>query len=156
MIDDVGPDPYPTDKVITVRPNISFLSMPTPEQVQALVFSVCIKYARSGIVIRADSQLVDDLDFDSLDRVELMIALEDEFAVEIPDVMAQTFDAPGATVQRLIDVVTLRLAAKFPSTKPASGPHTAEGQPGVGGKGGAGGVVRTGSNGERLPTESEK
>jgi len=35
--------------------------------------------------VKADASFVDDLGADSLDRVELVMALEDEFDIEIPD-----------------------------------------------------------------------
>jgi len=35
--------------------------------------------------VKIDSSFVDDLGADSLDRVELVMALEDEFDIEIPD-----------------------------------------------------------------------
>lgn len=35
--------------------------------------------------VKTDSSFVDDLGADSLDRVELVMALEDEFDIEIPD-----------------------------------------------------------------------
>lgn len=38
-----------------------------------------------GDDVTPDSRLVDDLEFDSLDRVELEMAVSDEFNVEVPD-----------------------------------------------------------------------
>jgi acyl carrier protein len=45
---------------------------------------------------------VDDLGADSLDTVELVMALEDEFETEIPDEQAERI----TTVQQAIDFVT--------------------------------------------------
>ena len=39
--------------------------------------------------ITADSRYIDDLGADSLDQVELIMALEEEFGVEIPDEAAE-------------------------------------------------------------------
>lgn len=39
--------------------------------------------------VKADASFVDDLGADSLDRVELVMALEDEFDIEIPDEEAE-------------------------------------------------------------------
>ena len=36
-------------------------------------------------IINLDSNLTTDLDADSLDAVEIIMALEDEFSIEIPD-----------------------------------------------------------------------
>ena len=51
--------------------------------------------------INADSSFVDDLGADSLDTVELVMAFEEEFGVEIPDEDAEKIQ----TVQNAIDYV---------------------------------------------------
>jgi acyl carrier protein len=38
-----------------------------------------------------DSRLVDDLGFDSLDRVELVMAIEEDYDIDIPDEAAENF-----------------------------------------------------------------
>lgn len=45
------------------------------------------------------SRLGDDLDADSLDAVEIIMAIEDEFDVEIPDEIAENF----TSIQDIID-----------------------------------------------------
>ena len=40
--------------------------------------------------IRSDSKIADDLGADSLDVVELVMQLEDEFDIEVPDEAAET------------------------------------------------------------------
>ncbi|MFM2399164.1 MAG: hypothetical protein RL341_1321 [Pseudomonadota bacterium] len=52
--------------------------------------------------IKNESSFVDDLGADSLDTVELVMALEDEFGTEIPDEEAEKIK----TVQQAIDYVT--------------------------------------------------
>ena len=44
--------------------------------------------------IKLESSFVDDLGADSLDTVELVMALEDEFEIEIPDEQAENHDRP--------------------------------------------------------------
>ncbi len=52
--------------------------------------------------VKTESAFVDDLGADSLDTVELVMALEDEFETEIPDEDAEKI----TTVQQAIDYVT--------------------------------------------------
>ena len=55
--------------------------------------------------IKNESSFVDDLGADSLDTVELVMALEDEFSIEIPDEEAEKI----TSVQQAIDYVTAHL-----------------------------------------------
>ena len=52
--------------------------------------------------LKNESSFVDDLGADSLDSVELVMALEEEFGCEIPDEDAEKI----TTVQQAIDYVT--------------------------------------------------
>ena len=52
--------------------------------------------------VKIDSSFVDDLGADSLDTVELVMALEEEFDTEIPDEEAEKI----TTVQAAVDYVT--------------------------------------------------
>ncbi len=51
--------------------------------------------------ITAESSFIDDLGADSLDTVELVMALEEEFGTEIPDEEAEKI----TTVQQAIDYI---------------------------------------------------
>ncbi|AXK39702.1 acyl carrier protein [Crenobacter cavernae] len=55
--------------------------------------------------VKIESSFVDDLGADSLDTVELVMALEEEFECEIPDEEAEKI----TTVQQAIDFVTANL-----------------------------------------------
>ena len=55
--------------------------------------------------VKNASSFVDDLGADSLDTVELVMALEEEFDCEIPDEEAEKI----TTVQQAIDFVTANL-----------------------------------------------
>jgi acyl carrier protein len=52
-----------------------------------------------------DASFVEDLGADSLDTVELVMALEEEFETEIPDEEAEKI----TTVQEAIDYITTRM-----------------------------------------------
>jgi acyl carrier protein len=52
--------------------------------------------------VKIDSSFVDDLGADSLDTVELVMALEEQFDTEIPDDEAEKI----TTVQAAVDYVT--------------------------------------------------
>ena len=54
--------------------------------------------------IKNDASFVDDLGADSLDPVELVMALEEEFETEIPDEEAEKI----TTVQNAIDYILAR------------------------------------------------
>jgi acyl carrier protein len=60
-----------------------------------------------------DASFVDDLGADSLDTVELVMALEEEFETEIPDEDAEKI----TTVQQAIDFVTSRASSEDASGK---------------------------------------
>lgn len=55
--------------------------------------------------IKTESSFVDDLGADSLDTVELVMALEEEFECEIPDEEAEKI----TTVQQAIDYIKAHL-----------------------------------------------
>ncbi|MGM0379984.1 MAG: acyl carrier protein [Bacillota bacterium] len=49
--------------------------------------------------ITESTSLMNDLEADSLDAVEIIMALEDEFEIEIPDEDAENFDNIGDIVK---------------------------------------------------------
>ena len=53
--------------------------------------------------VTIDASFVDDLGADSLDTVELVMAFEEEFGIEIPDEDAEKISTIGAAVQYLKD-----------------------------------------------------
>ena len=54
--------------------------------------------------VKPEASFVNDLGADSLDTVELVMALEEEFGVEIPDEDAEKI----ATVQNAVDYITAK------------------------------------------------
>ena len=51
------------------------------------------------VVITPETSMMKDLDADSLDAVEIMMELEDEFDIEIPDEDAEKFKTIGDIVK---------------------------------------------------------
>ncbi len=55
--------------------------------------------------IKAESSFANDLGADSLDTVELVMALEEEFNIEIPDEAAEQIDTVGKAVEHISEKV---------------------------------------------------
>ena len=83
---------------------------PIESEVIAIV-AATLRVERSGIT--RDASLEDDLGADSLDWVSLIMALEDRFAVDIPDEDA----AELRTVKQVTDYVSLALDGHLPLQK---------------------------------------
>lgn len=58
--------------------------------------------------VTSEAHLFDDLGIDSLEKVELLMAAEDEFRVEIPDSSFDLFKIE--TVQDMVGLINSRLA----------------------------------------------
>lgn len=56
-------------------------------------------------LVDIDSDLMKDLEADSLDAVEIIMAIEEDYNIEIPDVDAERF----RTVRDLVDYVETRV-----------------------------------------------
>ncbi|HRU39097.1 MAG TPA: acyl carrier protein [Candidatus Goldiibacteriota bacterium] len=51
--------------------------------------------------VKPEASFVDDLGADSLDTVELVMALEEEFGLEIPDEDAEKIKTVGETIEHI-------------------------------------------------------
>ncbi|MDR2296193.1 MAG: acyl carrier protein [Clostridiales Family XIII bacterium] len=56
-----------------------------------------------GAIITMETHLMKDLEADSLDAVEIIMAIEDEFDIEIPDEDAENFQNIGDIVRYVED-----------------------------------------------------
>ena len=54
--------------------------------------------------VTASASFVDDLGADSLDTVELVMALEEEFGIEVPDEQAEKLQSVGDVIKYIEDV----------------------------------------------------
>ena len=56
--------------------------------------------------VTADAKFVEDLGADSLDQVELIMALEDEFELKIPEEEAEKLTTVGVAVDYIVEKVS--------------------------------------------------
>ena len=73
--------------------------MSVEERVQKIV---CEQLGVSPEEAKLEASFIDDLGADSLDTVELVMAFEEEFEIEIPDEEAEEI----ATVKNAVDYIT--------------------------------------------------
>ena len=73
------------------------------EEIQAKVIQIISEQlGKDESEITMSSHFIEDLDADSLDTVELVMALEEEFEVDIPDEAAEKI----TTVQSAVDFIS--------------------------------------------------
>ncbi|MCK4760943.1 MAG: acyl carrier protein [Candidatus Aminicenantes bacterium] len=53
--------------------------------------------------VTTDAKFVEDLGADSLDQVELIMALEDEFTLKIPEEEAEKLETVGAAIDYIVE-----------------------------------------------------
>ena len=72
------------------------------EEIKAKVIQIISEQlGKDESEIKMSSHFIEDLDADSLDTVELVMALEEEFQVDIPDEAAEKI----STVQSAVDFI---------------------------------------------------
>ncbi|CAH2244563.1 acyl carrier protein, mitochondrial isoform X1 [Pararge aegeria] len=76
----------------------------TESEIQERVIKVCKAYDKLvSVQLSLDSHFMTDLGLDSLDHVEIIMAMEDEFGFEIPDGDAERLVRPRDIVQYIAD-----------------------------------------------------
>lgn len=79
--------------------------------IQALVKRVvCERLGLNEQSVTDDSRLISNLGADSLDHIDLVMALEDEFDIEVPDEEVERLT--NATVPEIAAAIRMRLAEK--------------------------------------------
>lgn len=56
--------------------------------------------------VKEESSFIDDLGADSLDTVELVMAFEEEFDLEIPDEEAEKITTVGSAIDHIVEAVS--------------------------------------------------
>jgi len=93
-----GDEKYPTSFYSTPKTYLDIAD------VQERVMKVCSKYDKiDSTKLTPGSHFVDDLGLDSLDHVEIMMEMEDEFGVEIPDKEAEKLMRPGEIARFIVN-----------------------------------------------------
>ncbi|XP_074105980.1 NADH dehydrogenase (ubiquinone) acyl carrier protein isoform X3 [Cotesia typhae] len=73
-------------------------------EIEQRVIKVCRDYDKiTADKLTLDSHFMNDLGLDSLDHVEVIMAIEDEFGFEIPDMDAEKLMKPGDIVRYVAD-----------------------------------------------------
>lgn len=80
--------------------------MKSTEDIVKRLFAEQLAMNSDDVNLKADMQL--EYEVDSLDRIELIFELEDEFDIEIPDEDAEGIE----TLQQVIDYINERLGAQ--------------------------------------------
>jgi len=81
---------------------ITFFLKTNMEEIQAKIVQIIgEQLGKDESEISMSSNFIEDLDADSLDTVELVMALEEEFEVDIPDEAAEKI----TTVQSAVDFI---------------------------------------------------
>ncbi|CAG9812419.1 unnamed protein product [Phaedon cochleariae] len=79
-------------------------SKPSLEEIKERVLKVCASYDKvTAEKLSLDSHFINDLGLDSLDHVEVIMAIEDEFGFEIPDADAEKLLRPQDIVRYVGD-----------------------------------------------------
>ncbi|XP_053609588.1 acyl carrier protein, mitochondrial isoform X1 [Plodia interpunctella] len=77
---------------------------PSPQEIKDRVIKVCKAYDKLSMCqLTVDSHFMTDLGLDSLDHVEVIMAMEDEFGFEIPDADAERLVRPRDIIQYVAD-----------------------------------------------------
>jgi len=83
---------------------VRFNSTLTQAEVETRVMSVCKAFDKINVdKVTLSAHFVNDLGLDSLDHVEVIMAIEDEFGFEIPDEHAEKLSTPEHIVKYVLD-----------------------------------------------------
>ena len=74
------------------------------EDIQSkVIIIISDRFGKDESEIQMNSHFIEDLDADSLDTVELVMALEEEFEIDIPDEAAEKISTVQSAVDFIVD-----------------------------------------------------
>jgi len=77
-------------------------SHPTLQEIEDRVMTLLKDFDKvESDKLHLDAHFINDLSLDSLDQVEITMALEDEFSIELPDVDAEEILTPRKAVEKI-------------------------------------------------------
>jgi NADH dehydrogenase (ubiquinone) 1 alpha/beta subcomplex 1 len=83
---------------------------PSVEEIRRRVLDVCKSFDKiSAEKLTDDTNFMNDLGLDSLDHVELIMAMEDEFGFEIPDTDAEKLLRPDDVIKYIASHETVHI-----------------------------------------------
>ncbi|XP_027239630.1 acyl carrier protein, mitochondrial isoform X2 [Penaeus vannamei] len=86
------------------RQNIKqYSKKPNLDDISERVLGICKLYCAGDLELAVDSHFMQDLGLDSLDHVEVIMAMEDEFGFEIPDGDAEKLLRPADIIRYVAD-----------------------------------------------------
>ena len=101
FLNSARPAPQKFNSILGLRFSSTLDSL-TKDQVQERVFNVLKafdKVATTNPTFNPTSSFTSDLGLDSLDVVEVVMAVEEEFGIEIPDEAADSFKTPQEVIE---------------------------------------------------------
>lgn len=101
FLNSARPAPQKFNSILGLRFSSTLDSL-TKDQVQERVFNVLNafdKVATTNPTFNPTSSFTSDLGLDSLDVVEVVMAVEEEFGIEIPDEAADSFKTPQEVIE---------------------------------------------------------
>ena len=116
--------PLPCLKVTSITPRYFFTSTSDPtqvailEEVEAKVFQVLKSAAKCDQSKLARSATFEELGFDSLDSVELVVAMEEYFGFDIPNEEAEKIATVEAAVNTFYRHMNAKIANKIVESEP--------------------------------------
>ncbi|XP_043474991.1 acyl carrier protein, mitochondrial isoform X1 [Leptopilina heterotoma] len=94
----------PTQVISNQMRNCSTVEKSSPKEIEERVMKVVATYDKvTADKLRTESHFITDLGLDSLDHVEIIMAIEDEFGFEIPDMDAERLMRPADIIRYIGD-----------------------------------------------------